>query len=222
MDLLTTYTHDSGFQAITAPRLNSAIHKPPQYPLSLFQAVVSSPAVPWQRLLTVEILQLHALSFYLHSLPYRTQLKSKSKLLYDLRFTANQFVLASSPLRPTTSDFSFQLNPCSHGPYVTSSLMRRLVCLLWICLAFRQDSAEQLYSLLITSGYGPTENTVHCRMLTISAGMCSRHPATGCATPFTMNPLSQQRASFRDRYPTTGLHAIICFSCYCNNKRLFS
>jgi hypothetical protein len=29
-------------------------------------------------------------------------LKSKSKLLYDLRFTANQFVFASSPLRPTT------------------------------------------------------------------------------------------------------------------------
>jgi hypothetical protein len=32
--------------------------------------------------------------------------KSKSKLLYDWRFTANQFVLASSPLRPTT-DFFF-------------------------------------------------------------------------------------------------------------------
>jgi hypothetical protein len=28
---------------------------------------VYSPAVPWQRLLTVEILQLHAFRFYLHS-----------------------------------------------------------------------------------------------------------------------------------------------------------
>jgi hypothetical protein len=35
----------------------------------------------------------------------RTQLKSKSKLLYDWRFTANQFVLASSPLRPTIRHF---------------------------------------------------------------------------------------------------------------------
>jgi hypothetical protein len=33
--------------------------------------------------------------------------KSKSKLLYDWRFTANQFVLASSPLRPTTRFFFF-------------------------------------------------------------------------------------------------------------------
>jgi hypothetical protein len=41
-----------------------------------FQPAVSSAAVPWQRLLTVEILQLHALRFYLHSLPCRTQLSS--------------------------------------------------------------------------------------------------------------------------------------------------
>jgi hypothetical protein len=56
--------------------------------------------------------------------------KSKSKLLYDGRFTANQFVLASSPLRPTTRDFSPQLNPCVISPYVTSSLTRRWACLL--------------------------------------------------------------------------------------------
>jgi hypothetical protein len=32
----------------------------------------------------------------------------------------------------------FQLGPCSNSPYVTSFLTRRWVCLLWICLAFRQ------------------------------------------------------------------------------------
>jgi hypothetical protein len=41
-------------------------------------------------------------------------------------FTAKQFVLPSSLLRPTTSDI-FQLNPCGHSPYVTSSLTR------WVC-----------------------------------------------------------------------------------------
>jgi hypothetical protein len=46
----------------------------------------------------------------------------KSKLLYDGRFTANQFVLASSPLRPTTRDF-FQLNP-----YVTSQNTKWQFC----------------------------------------------------------------------------------------------
>jgi hypothetical protein len=35
-------------------------------------------------------------------------------------------------------DFFFQLNSCGNSFYVTSSLTRRWVCLLWICLAFRQ------------------------------------------------------------------------------------
>jgi hypothetical protein len=50
---------------------------------------------------------------------------SMSKLLYDWRFTANQFVLAPRRLRPTTRDFFFQLNSCGNSPYVTSSLTRR-------------------------------------------------------------------------------------------------
>jgi hypothetical protein len=72
------------------------------------------------------------------SLPTVYSSKSKSKLFYDWRFTANQFVLASSPLRPTTRLFFFQLNSCGNSPHVTSSLTRRWVCLLRICLAFRQ------------------------------------------------------------------------------------
>jgi hypothetical protein len=63
--------------------------------------------------------------------------KSKLQLLYDWRFTANPFVLATKNPWESRPDF-FQLNPCSHSPYVTSSLMREWVCLLWICLAFRQ------------------------------------------------------------------------------------
>jgi hypothetical protein len=70
MHLLTTHTHDSERQAITAPPLRSTIHKSPQHPLSLFQSAVSSPAVPWQRLLRVEILQLHTLNSSLQRHPY--------------------------------------------------------------------------------------------------------------------------------------------------------
>jgi hypothetical protein len=36
--------------------------------------------------------------------------QSESELLYDWRFTANQFVLATNPLRLTTSHFIFNLN----------------------------------------------------------------------------------------------------------------
>jgi hypothetical protein len=45
-------------------------------------------------------------------------------LLHDWRFTANQFVLATSPLRITTSNFIFQLTTCGYSPYVTCSLTR--------------------------------------------------------------------------------------------------
>jgi hypothetical protein len=58
----------------------------------------------------------------LHRLTFKSQLSSRSEsqseLLYDWRFTANQVVLATSPLRPTTRIFIFQLNICSYSPYV--------------------------------------------------------------------------------------------------------
>jgi hypothetical protein len=68
------YINDLELQAITAPLLISTIHKSPQHLLSLYQLAVSSPAIPWQRLLTVEILQLHALRSCLHSFQCRTPL----------------------------------------------------------------------------------------------------------------------------------------------------
>jgi hypothetical protein len=64
-----------------------------------------------------------------------TQSESESELLYDWRFTASSFVLATSPLRLTTSNSIFQLNTCSYSPYVTSSLTRGWACHLQLLLA---------------------------------------------------------------------------------------
>jgi hypothetical protein len=61
--------------------------------------------------------------------------QSESKLLYDWRFSANQFVLATSPLRLTTSNFIFQLNTCGYSSYVTSFLTTGWVCHLQLLLA---------------------------------------------------------------------------------------
>jgi hypothetical protein len=60
----------------------------------------------------------------------------------------------SSSLRQTPWDsrpeISFlQLNHCGNCPYVTSSLTRRWVCLLWIYLAFRQCTTYRRYSMLL-------------------------------------------------------------------------
>jgi hypothetical protein len=66
--------------------------------------------------------------------------ESESELLYDWPFTDNQFVLATSLLRLTTSNFIFQLNTCGCSPYVTSSLTRGWVCRLQIAADPRQRS----------------------------------------------------------------------------------
>jgi hypothetical protein len=85
VDLLTIHTHGLELQAFTAPPLISTNHKSPQHPLGILQPAASSPAIHWQRLLTVEILELHALKSSLHRLPYRpdyqkTRLQTSSRL----------------------------------------------------------------------------------------------------------------------------------------------
>jgi hypothetical protein len=64
----------------------------------------------------------------------RTESESESELLYDWRFTANQFISAPSPLRLTASNFNFQRNTCGYSPYVTSSLTRGWICRLQLLL----------------------------------------------------------------------------------------
>jgi hypothetical protein len=64
------------------------------------------------------------------------QSQSHCELLYDWRFTANQFILESSLLRLTTSDFLFCNWTLVVRPCVTSSLKRGWVCVLWMYLAF--------------------------------------------------------------------------------------
>jgi hypothetical protein len=68
-----------------------------------------------------------------HEAGSRGSSESESESLYDWRFTANQFVLATSYLRLTTTNI-FQLNTCGYSPYVTTSLARGWVCHLQLLL----------------------------------------------------------------------------------------
>jgi hypothetical protein len=63
-----------------------------------------------------------------------TQSQSLSELIYDGRFTGNQFVLSPSPLRSAKSIF-FQLSTWGFCPYGTSSLTWGWVCRLQLLLA---------------------------------------------------------------------------------------
>jgi hypothetical protein len=71
IDYLCTPLGTTSNYSHIANLLNLQITRVPTNP---FSSMLSSPAVPWQLLLTVEILQLHAFRFYLHSLRHRTPL----------------------------------------------------------------------------------------------------------------------------------------------------
>jgi hypothetical protein len=78
-----------------------------------------------------------------------------SELLYDWRFTANQFALATSPLSLTTRSFIFQMNACGYNPYIPSSLTRGWVCHLQLLLVLdsvvilRSESYGTHYHILL-------------------------------------------------------------------------
>jgi hypothetical protein len=71
--------------------------------------------------------------------------KAKVKLKVTLRMAIyhQSARLGVKPLDTTIRDF-FQLSPCDNNTYVTSSLTRIWVCLLWICLAFRQEYVSHM------------------------------------------------------------------------------
>jgi hypothetical protein len=77
------------------------------------------------------------------------------ELLYDWRFSAEQFILTTSPLGLTTSNF-FQLNTCGHSPYVTTYLTRGWVCRLQLSLVLvsavilRSESRETHDHILLS------------------------------------------------------------------------
>jgi hypothetical protein len=79
--------------------------------------------------------QFYMSTFWTVSLLSRPESESESELLYDWRFTSNQFPLAPRPLRLTTSNISFSTQSFCHSPNVISSLTRGLVCLIQFLLA---------------------------------------------------------------------------------------
>jgi hypothetical protein len=148
---------------ITAPPLISSLYESLLHPLSLFPArrVFNS------RFLVTDVNSGHSSAFCAQILPVRrifpllnSQLPLSKSQSY---FTTGGLPPISLGVKPLeTHDqtlFFFQLNSSGNSPYVTSSLTRRWVCLVWICLAFRQVWADLVPSLY-SGGTDPRENSV--------------------------------------------------------------
>jgi hypothetical protein len=66
--------------------------------------------------------------------------KSKSKLLYDWQFPANQFIWAPSPVRLMTRDFWGPLTPSRGGPKRKHCFQKFLYHCITCCLPWKQLS----------------------------------------------------------------------------------
>jgi hypothetical protein len=64
-------------------------------PAKYFFSLLSLSADPWQGILTVEILQLHALRFYLHNLTCRPQLSTDKSQLFGSPQLSSRLLLGS-------------------------------------------------------------------------------------------------------------------------------
>jgi hypothetical protein len=148
MDLLTTYSHDSELQVITAPSLISTIHKSPQHRLSLFQPTVSSPDVPWQRLLTVEILQLPVLTLFPAGRRLTTELSSKLVPLITFERGPRRHIPATLPDKCRCAYNRIHSSSIAAFVYVACVRGNRLATGLSVsisCFSFDNSSIYQFY-----------------------------------------------------------------------------
>jgi hypothetical protein len=104
-------------------------------------------------------------------------------------FTTGGLPLISSscrqdPLRPTTRMF-FKLNPCSHSPYVTSSLTRRWVCLLWRGFAFVKCTYRTYSVLLKFLPLALYTSPLSVRLCKEDQSQSQSYFTTGCLPPFS-------------------------------------
>jgi hypothetical protein len=120
MDLLTTYTHHSELQAITALSLISTIHKSPQHPLSFppccaftRRSLVTASNIGDSSASRVQVLssQPPAQDWTL-DWQLTTTGSCLSQCQLKLRLTVSQYVLMSSPIWGSWPDTYWLLRPC--------------------------------------------------------------------------------------------------------------
>jgi hypothetical protein len=111
-----TIVHSRVFTSLMVTASNGGRSPSSGFPNCPRSQLPASNSNPWQR--------LYRSSPVTNSPPTNSQTNSlnctalsESKLLYDWRFTANQFVWASSPLRPTTLSLMGLVITYRHGPH---------------------------------------------------------------------------------------------------------
>jgi hypothetical protein len=121
LDLLTTYTHHLELHIIMAAPLICTIYKSPQHQLSLFQPAVPAPAVTWQRLLSVEILQLPVLHSFLCRLLFRNACQLLPQLNWITTFSQPSLQSSTALSTAKTSTLSFIIPSAQRQSYVTTN-----------------------------------------------------------------------------------------------------
>jgi hypothetical protein len=89
----------------------------------------------------------------------RSTTDCKVKVTLRLAVYRQSVRLGTRPLETHDQRLFSQLNSCGNSACVTSSLTRRWVCLLWICLAFRQLYISHIQHVIKNSSFCTTHKS---------------------------------------------------------------
>jgi hypothetical protein len=126
--------------------------------------------------------------------------------------------LSIKPLEDHDQKLSFpQLNPYGHSPYVTLSLTRRWVCLLWTCLAFHQAYVSHIacyWKFFILHTIPLSVWALQNRLCLSYASNSSAVASCSCCTDNAENTFFQlvqpsNRCCLQSHYLAMGLHATL-------------
>jgi hypothetical protein len=121
-----------------------------------------------------------------------------------------------------------ELNHCGNSPYVTSSLTRRWVCLLWIFLAFSQVYISHLYHVIdkfyflhytqVLCQYRvPVKSKSHCDWRSVSRSVLVSYPIWGIwpAICFFILILRKLQSCLWGRPLWREVGSVVCQSVFC-------
>jgi hypothetical protein len=130
--------------AISTPYKPLAHTKSSQSGIGCFLVTASTMAIPlnpdWSPFFTDPCTEL--------TKQVKVKMKVKVKVTLRLGVYRQWIRLGVEPLETLDRRFFLQLYHCGHSLYVTSSLTRKWVCLLWTCLAFRQMYISFIWHLI--------------------------------------------------------------------------
>jgi hypothetical protein len=156
--MLRSHTELLSAVSCLGPRLAAISHQPASL---LFTGWLSTELPCWLKSFTHEpalstelslTIQLHNVASLDWTADNCSQQLTRQESLYE------SICFGIKRLETHNQRFFFHLNSCGNSPYVTSSLTRRWVCLVWTCWAFHQGYISHIQRVFFLYVWGGSES----------------------------------------------------------------